>query len=132
LRFDVHACTDITGFGIVGHSWEMAAGSGMEIRLSFKDLPLYPHALEMYQRGETTGSNRANRKLSEGHLELMIPLSREKEELLFDPQTSGGILLSVPEAQAGELIKALRDAGVRCAVKIGQVIGSQTPCIRIV
>ena len=132
LRFDVHACTDITGFGIVGHSWEMAAGSGVQINLFYKDLPFYPHALEMYQRGETTGSNKANRKLSEGHLELMIPLSREKEELLFDPQTSGGLLLSVPEPHAGELIDALKDAGVVTAVKIGAVAGTSTPCIRIV
>ena len=132
LHFDVHACTDITGFGIVGHAWEMAAGSGVQINLLYKDLPLYPHALEMYQRGETTGSNKANRKLSEGHLELMIPLSREKEELLFDPQTSGGLLLSVPESLAEKLIDALREAGVRTAVKIGQVIASVTPRIKVI
>lgn len=132
LRFDIHACTDITGFGIVGHAWEMAAGSGVQISLFYKNLPFYPYALEMYQRGETTGSNKANRKLSEGHLEIKIPLSREKEELLFDPQTSGGLLLSVPESQAEELLIALREAGVQSAVKIGQAKGSATPRIRII
>ena len=132
LHFDVHACTDITGFGIVGHSWEMATGSGVQINLSYKNLPLYPHALEMYQAGETTGSNKANRKLSEGHLELMTTLSKSEEELLFDPQTSGGLLLAVPESQSEELLIALREAGVQTAFKIGQAIGSATPRIRII
>ena len=132
LHFDIHACTDITGFGIIGHLWEMAAGSGVQINLLYKDLPLYPHAMEMYRKGETTGSNKANRKLSEGHLELMIPLSREKEELLFDPQTSGGLILSVPESQAEELINALKEAGVRTAVEIGRVTASTTPCVKVI
>jgi len=132
LHFDVHSCTDVTGFGIVGHSWEMAAGSRVQIDLFYGDLPLYPHALEMYRRGETTGSNRANRKFSEGHREIMIQLPREKEELLFDPQTSGGLLLSVPESQSGALINALKEAGVRTAARIGLVKDSATPGIRIV
>ena len=132
LRYEVHACTDITGFGIVGHSWEMAAGSGMEIYVSYRDLPFYPNALDMYKKGETTGSNKANRRLSEGHVEIVASLSRDEEELLFDPQTSGGLLLSVPESQAGELINALRDGGVPTAVKIGQVIAGVAPCIRVV
>lgn len=132
LHFDVHACTDITGFGIVGHSWEMAAGSGMEINLSYRDLPFYPHALDMYRKGVTTGSNKPNRRLSEGHLEIVAAISRDEEELLFDPQTSGGLLLAVEEARAGDLINALRDAGVRSAVKIGNVAGALTPRIRII
>jgi selenide, water dikinase len=131
LHFDVHACTDITGFGIVGHSWEMAAGSKVQIDLFHEAFPLYPHAMEMYQRGETTGSNKANRKLCEGHLELISPLSREKEELLFDPQTSGGLLFSVPESQAEALVKALREAGIQTAVTIGKVVGSSNPRVRI-
>jgi len=132
LRYEVHACTDITGFGIVGHSWEMAVGSGMEINLSYRDLPFYPNALDMYKKGETTGSNKPNRRLSEGHLEIVATLSRDEEELLFDPQTSGGLLLSVPESQAGELVNALRDGGVQTAVKIGQVTAGVAPCIKVV
>ena len=89
LSFDIHSCTDITGFGIVGHSLEMATGSGVQINLFYKELPLYPHALEMYRKGETTGSNKANRRLSQGLLEISAKLSKEEEELLFDPQTSG-------------------------------------------
>jgi selenide,water dikinase len=132
VSFDIHACTDITGFGIVGHSLEMATGSGVQIDLFYKELPIYPHALEMYRKGETTGSNKANRKLSEGHLEISAKISREEEELLFDPQTSGGLLLSAPESQAKQLIDELKTAGVETAVKIGKVAPSPNPCIRVI
>ncbi len=128
---DIHACTDITGFGIVGHALEMATASGVQITLFCNKLPFYPHALEMYRKGETTGSNKANRRLSEGRLEIVTKLSREEGELLFDPQTSGGLLLSVPESQAEQLANELRTAGVETAAVIGNAISSPTPCIRI-
>jgi selenide,water dikinase len=64
-QFDVHACTDVTGFAIMGHALEMAKASGVEINLSYSELPFYPNALEMYQKGETTGSNADNRKLAD-------------------------------------------------------------------
>jgi selenide,water dikinase len=96
LGFGIHACTDITGFGILGHSLEMAKGSEARINLFYDRLPFYPNALKMYRRGETTGSNKANRKLAEGLFRKIRKLSTEEEELLFDPQTSGGLLLSVP------------------------------------
>jgi len=131
LDFEVHACTDITGFGIVGHSLEMATSSGVQINLFYDKLPFYSHALEMYRRGETTGSNKANRRLSDGHLEIVKNLSKEEEELLFDPQTSGGLLLSVPEAHGDHLVKALRNAGVEIAIAIGNAVISQSPVIRI-
>jgi selenide,water dikinase len=132
LSFNINACTDITGFGIIGHSLEMATGSGVQINLFYKELPLYPHALEMYRRGETTGSNKANRRLSQGLLEISAKLSRAEEELLFDPQTSGGLLLSIPESQAKQFISELRTAGVDTAVKIGEVISSPNPRITVV
>jgi selenide,water dikinase len=131
IDFDVHACTDITGFGIVGHSLEMATGSGVQINLFYDKLPFYSHALEMYRRGETTGSNKANRRLSDGHLQIVINLSKEEEELLFDPQTSGGLLLSVPEAQGDQLVRALRTSGVEIANIVGNAVSSPTPGIRI-
>jgi selenide,water dikinase len=132
LRFEVHSCTDITGFGIVGHALEMARGSGMKITLSYGKLPFYPHARDMYKKGETTGSNAANEKLSEGHLEITAALSPEEKALLFDPQTSGGLLLSVPENQAGQLVNGLKDAGIDAAVKIGEVTGGEQPSIEVI
>jgi selenide, water dikinase len=131
MSFDIHSCTDITGFGIVGHLLEMATGSGVQINLFYKELPFYPHALEMYRKGETTGSNKANRRLSDGRLEITTTLLKEEEELLFDPQTSGGLLLSVPESHAKQLVNELRGAGMETAAIIGNTVPNPNPCIRV-
>ncbi len=132
VNFDIHACTDVTGFGIIGHILELAKGSGSQINLSYKDIPFYPNALEMYMKGETTGSNKANRKLSEGFLKIDKRLSEKEEELLFDPQTSGGLLLSLPEFQSHELINQLKKQGIDNVVKIGEVIASNKPFVHII
>jgi selenide,water dikinase len=71
------------------------------------------------------------RKLSEGYLEIEAKISREEEELLFDPQTSGGLLFSVPLSQAGDLIYKLKKEGVETAVQIGEVVSDSNPSIRI-
>ena len=132
LNFEVHACTDITGFGILGHSLEMAQGGKVQIEMVYDRLPFYPNALHMYQKGETTGSNKANRQLVNGFWEAAKTMSLEAEELLFDPQTSGGLLLSVAEAEADDLVRALHAAGVETAVRVAQVVGSGRPLVRVV
>jgi len=132
VNFDIHACTDVTGFGIVGHILELAKGSGSQINLSYKNIPFYPNALEMYMKGETTGSNKANRKLSEGFLKMDKRLSEREEELLFDPQTSGGLLLSLPDFQSNELINQLKKQGIDNVVKIGEVTASNKPFVQII
>jgi selenide,water dikinase len=121
LQFDLHAATDITGFGIAGHTLEMALGSGSRVILHFDRLPFYSDALHMYQKGETTGSNKPNKLLVENHLQIEKGLTKFQEQLLYDPQTSGGLLLSVPASQANALIATLAAAGVRTAVQIGEV-----------
>jgi selenide,water dikinase len=131
LNFDIHACTDITGFGIIGHSLEMAKGSGVQINLFYDKLPVYPNALHMYRRSETTGSNKANKKLAEGSFKKIRELSREEEELLFDPQTSGGLLLSVPSTQADRLIAELKRAGIEAAAPVGEVIAHPGPSVEV-
>ena len=132
LNFDVHACTDVTGFGLAGHALEMATGSGVRIDLDFDALPFYPNAREMYRKGETTGSNAANRKLVEGRLEFVVKLPIENEELLFDPQTSGGLLLSLPGKEAGNMVKMLREAGVAAACIVGEAFAAPQPGLRVV
>jgi len=131
LAYEVHSCTDITGFGIMGHTFEMAKGSTVRIELSYDRLPFHPHALEMYRRGETTGSNKANRNIVEGLWEKKRQVSRDEEELLFDPQTSGGLLFSLPASQAEELVKKLTLAGVEDARVIGEVYAGQKPAVVI-
>ena len=123
LKYDLHACTDITGFGILGHLIEVAHGSDARVVIKYGDLPFYPAALEMYKKGETTGSNKANREMvSKHHLTMEATLSSDEEELLYDPQTSGGLLLSLPESQVDALLSDIREAGVVSAVRIGEVI----------
>ncbi len=122
LGFDLHACTDVTGFGILGHLLEMAHGCNHKIVVYYRELPFYPGALAMYKKGETTGSNRANREMVARHkLQMAASLSRQEDELLYDPQTSGGLLLAVPEAQAAELVAAMKKAGTTVAARIGTV-----------
>ena len=121
LQFDLHAATDITGFGIAGHTLEMALGSGSKVVLHFDRLPFYSDALRMYQKGETTGSNKPNKLLVENNLQIEKNLTKHQEQLLYDPQTSGGLLLSVPAAQANALIAAMAAAGVKTAVQVGEV-----------
>ncbi len=120
--YKLHACTDITGFGIAGHTLEMASGSNSRIILTYTHLPFYPGALEMYRKGETTGSNKPNRQMTKELLDIRVSLSDAEEELLFDPQTSGGLLLSVPSAQAKDMLKALQHAGVPYSAEIGEVV----------
>jgi selenide,water dikinase len=132
LNFEIHACTDITGFGILGHSFEMALGSGSQIALIYGRLPFYPNARQMYQKGETTGSNKANRQLVGGHWEALKSMTLAEEELLFDPQTSGGLLLSLPADRADDLITALQAAGVDTAVRVGEVSEGERPLVRVV
>jgi len=123
LRYELHACTDITGFGILGHLLEMALGSNTHGVVHYQALPFYEGAAEMYKKGETTGSNKANRALvSRYPLNFETELARVEEELLFDPQTSGGLLLAVPKLQAADLLRDLLQAGVPHATQIGEII----------
>ena len=121
LKFDLHACTDITGFGILGHLMEMSLGCGAGIVVTHQDLPFYSGALGMYMKGETTGSNKANRAMVAPRLSVRAGLDSAEDELLYDPQTSGGLVLAVPSSQAGDLLVALHAAGVDHAVRIGEV-----------
>jgi selenide, water dikinase len=131
LKFDLHACTDITGFGILGHLIEMAHGCNHKIEINHRSLLFYPGALEMYKQGVTTGSNKGNRAMVEKHIiNTRLSLGVAEEELLYDPQTSGGLLLAVPGSEADDLVAALRQAGVHAAVRIGEVTGEPT-CIEL-
>ncbi|MFN2354857.1 MAG: selenide, water dikinase SelD, partial [Desulfopila sp.] len=122
LRYDLHAATDITGFGILGHGVEMSYGSGCEVVFEYDALPIYADAAEMYTKGETTGSNKANQQLVESRrLQIERRLDSHEQGLIYDPQTSGGLLLALPADQAPALIKALHRAGVPDAVVVGGI-----------
>jgi len=121
LQYDVHACTDITGFGIAGHVLEMAQGCGSRATLFYRQIPVMPNAIAMYGKGETTMRNRQNREITEGRFDIRLALSAKEEEVLFDPQTSGGLLLAVPSSVAEKMVREMKEKGVEHAAIIGEV-----------
>jgi len=123
LQHDLHACTDVTGFGLLGHLLEVSDASGVHVVVDYSQLPFYPGAYEMYEKGQTTGSNKANRALAARYsLVQQRTLTTSREELLYDPQTSGGLLLSLPKDQAKRLLAELHAAGIDFASIIGEIV----------
>lgn len=122
--FEPHAVTDVTGFGLAGHAYEVARGSGVTLRISLAELPVMDEALEMYRRGMSTGVNQVNRELIGSVTRFDHDLPDWHEEIVVDPQTSGGLLIAVAPERADEVEDALRRAGVR-AVRIGEVLPRQ-------
>jgi selenide, water dikinase len=122
---DVHAMTDITGFGLMGHAREMAVGSGVTLEIETAKVPVIEGALGAIKMGAIPGGLVSNREFAE----CMVAdaegasISEELRKLVYDPQTSGGLLISVSAEEAGLLLDSLRDAGVD-AVQIGRVLKS--------
>lgn len=119
--FEVHAATDITGFGLAGHCYEMVKGSQVAMEFSMDRIPIMKEALEMYQKGVTTGVNNYNRELVAGAIRFEKELPPWHKEIVYDPQTSGGLLFSVPESQGETLLRTLHSAGIRRASVVGKV-----------
>ena len=118
--FEVHACTDVTGFGLLGHGYEMAHGSGVRLALVAERLPLLPGARALAAAGHLTGGCKRNRDWLADKVEVAAAVPADLAEIAWDPQTSGGLLAAVPAATAPRLLDAFRAAGVRAAT-IGAV-----------
>jgi selenide,water dikinase len=119
--FEVHAATDITGFGLAGHCYEMVKGSQVAMEFSVDRIPIMREALEMYEKGVTTGVNAYNRELVAEAIRFEKDLPPWHKEIVYDPQTSGGLLVAVPEREGESLLKALQAAGVKWASLVGRV-----------
>jgi len=120
--YDVHAATDITSFGLAGHAAKLATGSGVTLRIEESDLPLLAGTLELCRDGMIPGGGRRNREHYGPKVRISDEVSEEMQEILFDPQTSGGLLIAVPEPQAMQLIAKLHRSGSSEAALIGSVI----------
>jgi selenide,water dikinase len=118
----VHACTDVTGFGLIGHGSEMAVASRVTLDIRAVDVPVFDHVLEI-ARQNRSGGMAANREHFEAIAQIDPKVPEELQDLLFDPQTSGGLLVAVEEAQADSALQALLKSGVK-AVRIGRVVPS--------
>ncbi len=128
--FQVNALTDITGFGLIGHAREMALGSRVSLRLSASRVPLLPGALDCVRAGHVPGGLKANREFAECVVEWQDGIADDVKTLLFDPQTAGGLLISVAAEDADALVRALREAGVPVA-EIGEVLPATKPLISV-
>ena len=126
LEVGANACTDISGFGLARHLCEMALGSRVRINLDLLTVPVYAASIDMFGRGIRTGVTLSNKQSSAPHLQLERELPRETEMILYDPQTSGPLLISVAAAKADELVEKLRTRGVEDAAVIGDVQESAT------
>jgi selenide,water dikinase len=122
LRHTVHACTDITGFSLMGHSCEMAMGSGVTLRLHASALPLLPGALRLALEGYITGGCKRNRTYLADKVQASSSVAQDFNEVAFDPQTSGGLLIAVPEREAPALVRDLLAEGVLAAAVIGEAV----------
>ncbi len=105
---EIHACTDVTGFGLLGHADEMAAGSGVTIRIYSRRLPLLPGALELAEMGIIPAGAYRNRDYVMPRLSVGENVPQARLDLISDPQTSGGLLIALPMEEAGALVDALR------------------------
>jgi selenide, water dikinase len=121
-RFDVHACTDVTGFGLLGHLSEMVSGSGMSVRLYSVRVPVIQEALEFAAMGLIPAGAYKNRAFRENMVEFAEGIERNRRDILFDPQTSGGLLIGINPNQIADLVAALKDNGIIEAVCIGDVL----------
>ena len=130
-RFDVHACTDVTGFGFLGHLAEMVSGSGCSVRVFAERIPVIEDALTFAAMGLIPAGAYKNREFRAGMIEAADGVARERQDILFDPQTSGGLLICLPEAQTENLVAALKDAGLGDAAKVGEIVDGPAEKIRV-
>jgi selenide,water dikinase len=131
LEHGAHACTDVTGFGLLGHSLEMADAGGVSLRIRMADVPLFEESLVLIRKGIGTRMTRCNLKLAEGRIRISGHLPEECLTLLADPQTSGGLLVALPAEGADALVAALREAGDPRAARIGEVFAATPPSLEI-
>lgn len=131
MDFDPHACTDITGFGLTGHTLWMVKGANVGITLFVDRVPHFPESLEMIQQGVRTGVTQDNKALVADFIRLDQGITPEEEMLMYDPQTSGGLFIAVAADRAEALVQKLHERGVSDAVVVGEVFASPEPVIRI-
>jgi selenide,water dikinase len=127
LQFDVHGCTDVTGFGFLGHAREMAMGSRVTLEINTARIRLLPGALDAVRAGAIPGGLNNNREFASCTVDVASDLDPTLLDLLYDPQTSGGLLISLPEADAIALERVLPGA-----CRVGRVLPRDNKPIRLV
>ena len=130
LKYDVHAITDITGFGLIGHARELALASEVSLEIISREIRILPGALESIRAGYIPGGLKANREFAECVVESDGSVSDELWNLIFDPQTAGGLLISVGAADCEKMLDELRAARLPAGC-VGHVRANGKPMIRV-
>lgn len=130
--YAVHACSDVTGFGILGHGLGMARGSGVTLVIESAKLPLLNSAPRLAEKGYITGGCKRNREFLQEKISIEKSIREGLIEVALDPQTSGGLLIAVAKRHASQLIEELKSAGVVAATEVGYATSQQSPWVRLV
>ena len=120
VRYGVHSCTDVTGFGLLGHSFEMAQGSGCTLHILVDRVPYHAEALELASMGLIPAGAYRNREYAQSGVAVRGKVSRAMEDILYDPQTSGGLLFAIPAEEAESCLAAMQQEVLNAAI-IGYV-----------
>ena len=123
-KFEVHSCTDVTGFSLMGHSYEMAQGSNCTLHIGVANIPYHAEAYEFAEMGFIPAGAYRNRQFAEKGVYAPESISRAMQDIMYDPQTSGGLLISVSEKDAAKLYHELVESGIPAAI-IGHVTVAQ-------
>lgn len=121
VEFGAHACTDVTGFSLMGHLAEMARSSGVDVQIVWDDLPLFEGVLEYAAAGILPGAIERNKESCADRVVASERLPQEMVDICFDAQTSGGLLIAIEQAKSAALLKALHDRSVSAATVIGRI-----------
>jgi len=127
LELEVHGCTDVTGFGFIGHAREMALGSGATLEVEVDRIQFLPGAVKYARAGAIPGGLKNNKEFASCVVELACRIPEEIENLLYDPQTSGGLLIALSETDAAELAKRLEGA-----YRVGRVLERGAKAIKLI
>jgi len=126
----VHAGTDITGFGLLGHACEMIQNSGVGMEIIYSSVPIFPGAIDFARTGLVPGGTYRNKSFRAGMVEFAPDIPEWAPDILFDPQTSGGLLMAVPPRKAKGLLAKLKEAGCARSAIVGKAVSQ--PAARII
>lgn len=131
-KHPVHACSDVTGFGILGHSLEMASGSGVTLVIESAKLPTLRSARRLAEKGYITGGCKRNQEYLNDKMSIEKSIREGVVQVALDPQTSGGLLIAIAKRHAAKLLEDLHAAGVNHATEVGYATSLQKPWVRLV
>jgi selenide,water dikinase len=122
IEFGAHACTDITGFGLAGHASHLIQEGGKGIEFDFESIPLFTGLMDFLKKEVAPGGLGRNREFYSSSVKFIRQVPEYQRDILYDPQTSGGLLIALPPAKAEKLVKRLRGLGVASAAVVGKVV----------